>query len=84
MAEMEQDLPRLEDGYRRAIERAFERVPVRNGVVSIRDLWLETSLPMDLIAELLQGNGVKIPPYVERVDLDQGRKRRKARHGRKR
>jgi len=41
----------MADGYRRAIERALERVMVRNGIVSIRDLWFETALPMDLIAD---------------------------------
>lgn len=81
MDTLEQDLARLPDGYRRAIEKALDRVPVRNGVVSIRDLWLETALPMGLIADLLQGDGIQMPAHVVRVDL--GRSPRKARHGRR-
>jgi len=69
MPELEEELARLREGYCRALEKAFERVPVRNGIVSIEDLWLETAIPMDLIAELLESDGVKIPPHVERVDF---------------
>ncbi len=69
MEPLEQELARIPEGYRRALERALERVPVRNGVVSIRDLWLETALPLDLIAELLQTDGIRLPPHVTRVDL---------------
>ncbi len=82
MESIERDLARLADGYRRAIERALTRVPVRNGVVSIRDLWLETALPVELIADLLQGDGIQMPAHVVRVDLQ--RSPRKVRHGRKR
>lgn len=79
---LEHDLARIPDGYRRAIERALERVPVRNGIVSIRDLWLETALPMELIADLLQADGIQMPAHVVRVDLE--RPPRRGRHGRKR
>lgn len=82
MEAIEQDLSHLADGYRRAIERALERVPVRNGIVSIRDLWIETALPAELIADLLQGDGIQMPAHVVRVDLE--RSPRRARHGRKR
>lgn len=82
MENLEQDLSRMPDGYRRAIEKAMERVPVRNGVVSIRDLWLETALPVDLIADLLQADGIQMPAHVVRVDLE--RPPRRGRHGRKR
>jgi hypothetical protein len=79
METLEQELARFPDGYRRAIEKALERVPVRNGVVSIRDLWLETALPMDLIADLLQSDGIQMPPHIVRVDLE--RSPRRGRHG---
>lgn len=82
METLDQDLSRLADGYRRAIERALERVPVRNGVVSIRDLWIETALPIELIGDLLQTDGIQLPPHVVRVDL--ARSSGKDRHGRKR
>lgn len=76
MPELEEELARLRQGYCRALEKAFERVPVRNGVVSVEDLWLETALPVDLIIELLESDGVKIPPHVERVDFGRHRKRK--------
>lgn len=75
MPELEEELARLREGYCRALEKAFERVPVRNGVVAAEDLWLETAIPIDLIVELLESDGVKIPPHVERVDF--GRTKRK-------
>lgn len=81
MENLEQELARIPEGYRRAIEEALKRVPVRNGVVSVRDLWLETALPMGLIVELLQTDGVQLPAHVVRVDLT-GRAQ-KGRHGRK-
>ncbi len=77
MAELEEELARVREGYCQALERAFARVPVRNGVVFIEDLWLETAIPMDLIVELLESDGVKIPPHVERVDF--GKAKRKGR-----
>ncbi len=73
------ELGKLKDGYRRAIEKAMERVPVRNGVVLLRDLWLETSLPQDLLAEMLQEDGLRMPPHVERVDLNMKRRKQHAR-----
>lgn len=77
MAELEEEWARLREGYCRALEKALERVPVRNGVVSVEDLWLETAIPVDLIVELLESDGVKIPAHVERVDF--GKHRRKDR-----
>jgi hypothetical protein len=77
MPELEEELAGLRDRYCRALERAFERVLVRNGVVSVEDLWLETAIPVDLIVELLESDGVKIPPHVERVDF--GKTKRKDR-----
>jgi hypothetical protein len=81
MDALEQDLDRLAGGYRRAIEKALERVPVRNGIVSVRDLWIETALPTELISDLLQADGIQMPAHVVRVDLE--RRPRQARHGRK-
>lgn len=75
MPELEQELTRLREGYCRALEKAFERVPVRNGVVLVEDLWLETAIPVDLIVELLESDGVKIPPHVERVDCAKVRRK---------
>ncbi len=79
---LDNEFTKLKEGYRRAIERAMERVPVRNGVVALRDLWLETSLPQDLLVEVLQEDGLRLPPHVERVDLSMNRRKRNARRRR--
>ncbi|MCS7216665.1 MAG: hypothetical protein N2507_02815 [Candidatus Bipolaricaulota bacterium] len=76
MPGLEEELAKLRDGYCRALEKAFERVPIRNGVVSVEDLWLETAIPVDLIVELLESEGVKIPPHVERVDFGNFKRKR--------
>lgn len=78
---LEREFEKLREGYRLAIERALERVPVRNGVVLLRDLGLWTSLPEDLILDLLRENGVRMPEHVRRVDFSLGRK---GKHGRSR
>jgi hypothetical protein len=78
---LEKEFAKLREGYRLAIERALERVPVRNGVVLLRDLGLWTSLPEDLIIDLLRENGVRMPEHVQRIDLGVGRK---GEHGRSR
>ncbi len=65
----QREFARLKECYKRAIEQALAKVPVRDGVVSARDLWLETSLPVDLIEELLKENGIELPPQVQRVDF---------------
>ncbi len=77
---LNKQLVKLKDGYRRAIEKAMQRVPARNGVVALRDLWLETSLPHDLLVEMLQEDGLRLPSHVERVDLNESIRKR---HGRK-
>lgn len=76
------EFSRLKEGYLRAIETALARVPVHNGVVFARDLWLETSLPIDLIAELLRENGIKLPPHVKRVDFEAPARRKGSRERR--
>jgi len=76
---LDEELKSMKEGYRKAIEKALERVPARNGVVSLRDLWLETSLPEDLLVDTLREDGIAMPPHVMRVDLD-----RRGAHGRKR
>ncbi|MBC7098445.1 hypothetical protein H5T52_04930 [Candidatus Bipolaricaulota bacterium] len=72
--QLRREFSRLKDGYRRAIEAALTRVPVHDGVVSVRDIWIETSLPVDLVVELLKENGIRFPPHVKRVDVPGGRK----------
>ncbi|HDI11672.1 MAG TPA: hypothetical protein ENF77_05100 [Candidatus Acetothermia bacterium] len=68
--EYEERFLALRASYKRAIEAALGRVPVRNGVVRLHDLWLETALPRDLIVELLREDEIRLPPHVKRIDLE--------------
>ena len=55
--------------YKDAVERAIQHLPVKNGVVDIDSIWVETSLPLSLLRTLLQRNDLKLPENVERVNL---------------
>lgn len=69
--------------YKDAVERAIPHLPVKNGVVDIDSIWVETSLPMGLLRTLLQRDDLKLPENVERVNLKSrrptGRRRGKSR-----
>jgi hypothetical protein len=55
--------------YKVAVERSLPRVPVKNGVVEIDSVWVETSLPYDLLEVILRREDLKLPPNVERIHL---------------
>lgn len=55
--------------YAEAVENVLEKVPVKNGVVSIESIQMETSLPLDLIKELLDRGDVEFPDRVEKIQL---------------
>jgi hypothetical protein len=55
--------------YKVAVERALPRVPVKNGVVEIDSVWVETPLPYDLLEAILRRDDLKLPPNVERIHL---------------
>jgi len=65
--------------YKEAIERVIARVPVKNGVVDIDSIWIETSLPYTILEEILRRDDLKLPEKVERINLTsrvgQGRRR---------
>ena len=69
--------------YKDAVERAIHHLPVKNGVVDIDSIWVETSLPLGLLRTLLQRNDLKLPENVERVNL-KSRTQGGGRRGRKR
>ena len=78
--------------YKAAVERALPRVPVKNGVVDIDSIWVETSIPFDILETILRREDLTIPPNVERIHLKsratqgepnappRGRKRREVRN----
>jgi len=55
--------------YKEAVERAIPHLPVKNGVVDIDSIWVETSLPIGLLRSLLKRTDLKLPENVERVNL---------------
>ena len=55
--------------YKSAIEGSIPRLPIKNGVVDIDSIWVETSLPYDLLRSILHREDLALPPNVERVNL---------------
>jgi len=70
--------------YRQAIERAMTKLPVKNGVIDIDSIWVETSIPYTVLRSLLQAGDLKLPDNVERVNLkshvDSGQRRGNRKH----
>jgi len=54
--------------YKAAIERAIPHLPVKNGVVDIDSIWVETSLPFELLRDLLRRPDLELPENVERIN----------------
>ena len=54
--------------YKTAVERAIPHLPVKNGVVDIDSIWIETSLPLGLLRELLKRPDLELPENVDRVN----------------
>ncbi len=55
--------------YRTAIERALPRIPVKNGIIGIDSIWIETSIPYELLQEILRREDLELPENVERINL---------------
>ncbi|MBE0634656.1 hypothetical protein IH601_01475, partial [Candidatus Bipolaricaulota bacterium] len=56
-------------GYKLAIEKAISRLPVKNGVINIDSIWAETSLPYDILAEVLRQDDLVLPDNVDRINM---------------
>jgi hypothetical protein len=70
---IDQDVAPVTDGmlasYKIAVERAMPRLPVKNGVIDIDSIWIETSIPYELLQEILRREDLKLPDNVERINL---------------
>jgi hypothetical protein len=55
--------------YKQAVEKAIARLPAKNGVVDIDSIWVETSLPYDLLQEILTRDDLVLPEHVERINI---------------
>ncbi len=60
------------DKYVRSVEKALPELPVEDGVIRLREVWIETALPLDLLGEILKAHRLRWPPNVERVELLDG------------
>jgi len=67
--------------YKEAVERVIARVPVKNGVVDIDSIWIETSLPYTLLTEILRRDDLKLPENVERINMTSRIRRKGKRNG---
>ena len=54
--------------YKAAVEIAISHLPVKNGVVDIDSIWVETSIPMEILRELVKEPDLKLPENVERIN----------------
>lgn len=55
--------------YMQAIERAISHLPVKNGVINIDSIWIETSIPYEILDELLRRDDLELPDNVDRINL---------------
>ena len=55
--------------YKAAVENSISHLPIKNGVVDIDSIWVETSLPYELLRAILHREDLSLPDNVERVNL---------------
>lgn len=54
--------------YVQAVKSAIEKAPLRSDdTVDVSDIWVITSLPIDLIMECLKREEMKLPPTVNKI-----------------
>lgn len=60
--------------YASAVEEALTKVAAKNGAVQVRQIQLETSVPKDLIVEVLDKELVEFPARVDKIlDTEEGK-----------
>ncbi len=59
----------MQASYKQAVERALQHLPVKNGVINIDAIWVETSIPYDILNQLLRREDLVLPGNVERINL---------------
>lgn len=56
--------------YTKAVESALPQLIVEDGVLRMEDIWLETSLPNELLIHIVKECPMKWPANVERIQLN--------------
>lgn len=59
----------MKANYKLAIEKAITHLPVKNGVINIDSIWIATSLPYEILNEILREDGLVLPDNVDRINL---------------
>jgi hypothetical protein len=59
----------MKANYKLAVEKAIAHLPVKNGVINIDSIWVATSLPYDILNEVLRQDGLVLPDNVDRINL---------------
>ena len=55
--------------YKSAVEKAIAHLPVKNGVINIDAIWVATSLPFEILLEVLRQDALVLPTNVDRINL---------------
>lgn len=61
------ELEKIRESYKKAIEETLPEIPVKDGSVDLNSIWVETSLPKDLIEEIIKSGQIKFPENVKKV-----------------
>lgn len=55
--------------YKLAVEKAIAHLPVKNGVINIDSIWVETSLPYEILNDVLRDDSLVLPDNVDRINM---------------
>ena len=59
----------MQANYRLAVEKAISHLPVKNGVINIDAIWIATSIPYEILNEVLRREDLQLPENVDRINL---------------
>jgi len=54
--------------YKQTVERVIPHLPAKNGVVDIDSIWVETSIPFEILQAILTRPDLVLPEHVERIN----------------
>ncbi|MFC2082761.1 hypothetical protein ACFLSG_01825 [Candidatus Bipolaricaulota bacterium] len=75
----------MKANYKKAVERAITLLPVKNGVINIDSIWVETTIPYEILNEVLRQDDLELPDNVDRINLKSNvRTKEQVRTGRRR
>lgn len=59
----------MKANYKLAVEKAIAHLPVKNGVINIDSIWIDTSIPFEILNEVLRDDKLILPDNVDRINL---------------